>query len=454
MSDARFDLIILGGGPAGYRAAERAAHEGLNTLLFEKRALGGVCLNEGCIPSKTLLYSAKIYDYAKGGGEKYGVTCENAKLDHAAVLRRKQKIVKKLTMGIAAQLKAGKVTVVQEEAEIAGRIDGGYKVTAAGTEYTGARLLLATGSMPVLPPIEGLKEAVESGFALTNREILDLQEVPKALVVVGGGVIGLEMASYFASAGSAVTVVEMLSSVGGPIDGEIAAMLKAAYEKKGVVFKLGATAKKFETGKVTVTAGEKTEILACDKALVSIGRRPILPKGAETLNLTLERGAVVTDEHLLTSALNVYAAGDINGKSMLAHTAYREAEVAVNHMLGKKDAMDYASIPYVIYTNPEVAGCGETLLSAKAKGIDAVEKKVPLSYAGRFLAENEGGEGIFKMVLEKDGKILGVSMLGNPASEIIFGASLMLGRELRANDLQRIVFPHPTVGEIFRETIF
>ena len=454
MSDERYDLIILGGGPAGYRAAERAAHEGIRTLLFEKRALGGVCLNEGCIPSKTLLYSAKIYDYAKGGGAKYGVTCDNAALDHPAVLRRKQKIVKKLTMGIAAQLKAGKVTVVQEEAEITGRVDGGYVVTAAGTQYTGARLLLATGSMPTLPPIDGLNTALSSGFALTNREILDLQDVPKALVVVGGGVIGLEMASYYASAGSAVTVVEMLNSVGGPIDAEIAELLKANYEKKGVVFMLGATAKKFETGKVTVSVGDKTEVLACDKALVSIGRRPVLPKGAEKLKLTMERGAVVTDEHMLTSELNVYAAGDINGKSMLAHTAYREAEVAVNHMAGIKDVMDYSSIPYVIYTNPEVAGCGETLQSAKAKGIDAIEKKVPMTYTGRFMAENEGGEGLFKMVLEKSGKIIGVSMIGNPASEIIFGASLMLGREFRAADLQRIVFPHPTVGEIFRETIF
>ncbi|MFH1880247.1 MAG: FAD-dependent oxidoreductase, partial [Bacillota bacterium] len=212
--------------------------------------------------------------------------------------------------------------------------------------------------------------------------------------------------------------------------------------------------KKFENGKVTVSAGDKTEVLACDKVLVSIGRRPVLPKGADRLKLTVESGAAVTDEHMLTSELNVYAAGDINGKSMLAHTAYREAEVAVNHMAGKKDAMDYAAIPYVIYTNPEVAGCGETLQSAKAKGIDAIEKKVPMTYAGRFMAENEGGEGLFKMVLETSGKILGVSMIGNPAGEIIFGASLMIGRELRVSDLQRIVFPHPTVGEIFRETIF
>ena len=454
MTDKRYDLIILGGGPAGYRAAERAAHEGISTLLFEKRALGGVCLNEGCIPSKTLLYSAKIFDYAKGGGEKYGVTCESAALDHPAVIRRKQKIVKKLTMGIAAQLKAGKVTVVDEEAEIVGRVDGGITVSAAGTEYTGSRLLIATGSMPVLPPIDGLQDAIASGFALTNREVLDLKEVPKALVVVGGGVIGLEMASYYASAGSKVTVVEMLNAVGGPIDAEIAEMLKAAYEKKGVTFMLGATAKTFEDGKVIVSIGEKSEAIACDKALVSIGRRPTLPKGMDKLKITTERGAVVTDDHMLTSELNVYAAGDVNGQSMLAHTAYREAEVAVNHMAGKEDRMDYSAIPYVIYTNPEVAGCGETLASAKAKGINAVEKKVPLSYSGRFMAENEGGEGIFKMVLEKSRKILGVSMIGNPASEIIFGASLMLGKELRANDLQRIVFPHPTVGEIFRETIF
>jgi dihydrolipoamide dehydrogenase len=450
----KYDLLIIGGGPAGYRAAERAAEEGFKTLLFESRALGGVCLNEGCIPSKTLLYSAKLFDYAKGGAEKYGVSCENAKLDHQAVLRRKNKVVKKLTLGIAAQLKAGNVTVVNNEAEIVGRTDGGIKVSAGGQEYLGARLLLATGSMPTLPPIEGLREALESGFALTNREVLDLPEIPKALVVVGGGVIGLEMASYYASAGSAVTVVEMLQSIGGPIDGEIAEMLKKAYEKKGVTFLLGATAKKFEAGRVTVEKDGQTQVLPCDKALVSIGRRPVLPKGAERLRLTVERGAVVTDEHMLTSELNVYAAGDSNGKSMLAHTAYREAEVAVNHMAGKKDAMDYSAIPYVIYTNPEVAGCGETLASAKRKGLDVIEKKVPMAYAGRFVAENEGGEGIFKAVMEKSGRLLGVSMLGNPSSEIIFGAAMMIGKEMRAQDLRGVVFPHPTVSEIFREVIF
>jgi dihydrolipoamide dehydrogenase len=446
--------MILGGGPAGYRAAERAAAKGFRTLLFEKRALGGVCLNEGCIPSKTLLYSAKLYDYAKGGSSKYGVTCDNAKLSHAAVIQRKNKVVKKLTMGVAAALKSAGVDVVNGEAEIIGRVDGGYAARSAGHEYAASRLLIATGSAPMLPPIEGLAASLESGFALTNREALDLPDVPASLVIVGGGVIGLEMASYFRSAGSEVTVVEMLDAIGGPIDREIARSLQKAYEKKGVRFLLKTAAARFEPGAVTVKAGDTLSSIPCGKTLVCIGRKPILPAGIDSLGLEMSRGAIVTDERMLTSALNVWAAGDVNGRSMLAHTAYREAEAAVNNMSGQPDVMDYSAIPSVIYTNPEAAMCGETLDSARAKGVDAVERKASMLHAGRFVAENEGGDGVFKMVLDKGGRILGVSILGNSASEIIFGASLMIGREARAADIERIVFPHPTVSEIYRETIF
>lgn len=232
-----YDLIILGGGPAGYLAAERAGHAKLSTCLFEMNALGGVCLNEGCIPSKALLYSAKVYDYALHG-EKYGVKTENASLDHKAVVARRGKVVRTLVSGVGAKMKGAGVTVVKERASIVGRVEGGYEVEAAGQKYQAKRLLIATGSSPSLPPIPGLKEGIEAGYLLTNREVLTLDAVPERLAIIGGGVIGLEMAAYYATAGSKVTVIEMLDHIAGATDREISAMLQKEYEKKGVTLSL------------------------------------------------------------------------------------------------------------------------------------------------------------------------------------------------------------------------
>ena len=204
-----FDLIVIGGGPAGYIGAERAGQAGFNTLLIEKNSLGGVCLNEGCIPSKTLLNSAKIFDYARYG-EKYGVTAQKVELDHNAVIKRKNKVVKVLVSGIRAQLKRSNVNVVEGYARIDGKSSDGYIVMVNDETYTAKRLLIATGSAPVIPSIPGVTEGLEAGYVLTNREILDISEIPRSLVVVGGGIIGLEMASYFNSAGSKVTIIEML----------------------------------------------------------------------------------------------------------------------------------------------------------------------------------------------------------------------------------------------------
>ncbi|MBR2930181.1 MAG: dihydrolipoyl dehydrogenase [Clostridia bacterium] len=450
-----YDLIILGGGPAGYNAAERAGHAGLKTLVIEERALGGVCLNEGCIPTKTLLYSAKIFDYAKHSAD-YGVSFEGAKIDHGFVVARKNKVVKQLVSGVGAKLRRAKVDVVNASAVIKERSSEGFVVTADGKDYVGKQLLIATGSSAALPPIDGLKESLESGFALTNREILDLEKIPESIVVVGGGVIGLEMASYFNSVGSKVYVVEMMDHIAGAVDREISTMLQKEYAARGVEFILGAKVQSIKDGSVSYEKDGATQTIKTDYALVSIGRRPRTAGiGCENIGLKLERGAIVTNEYGKTNVPGVWAAGDVNGKSMLAHTAYREGEVCINNILGKKDRINYASIPAVIYTNPEVASVGETSESIKEKGLDASVETVTLKYSGRYIAENEHGNGVVKIITDnKHHNILGVHMIGSYASEIIYGAAMMVETEMRVADVQKLVFPHPTVCEVIREAMF
>ena len=450
-----YDLIILGGGPAGYNAAERAGTAGLKTLVIEERALGGVCLNEGCIPTKTLLYSAKIYDYAKHGPD-YGVTFGNASIDHSFVVNRKNKVVKQLVSGVGAKMKKAGVEVVNATAFIKARDSEGFTVVAGEKEYIGQQLLIATGSSPALPPIDGLADSLKSGFALTNREVLDLKEIPKTIVVVGGGVIGLEMASYFNSVGSKVYVLEMLDHIAGATDREISELLKKDYAKRGVEFILGAKVTSIKNNQVSYEKDSKVNVIDADYALVSIGRRARTQGiGCENIGLKLERGAIVTNEYGKTNVPGVWAAGDVNGKSMLAHTAYREGEVCINNILGKKDRINYNSIPAVIYTNPEVASVGETSESVKEKGIDARVETLTLKYSGRYIAENEHGNGILKVIINnKHNNIIGLHMIGSYASEIIYGAAMMVETEMRVTDIQKLVFPHPTVCEVIREAMF
>lgn len=450
-----YDLIVIGGGPGGYLASERAGGAGLKTLCIEKANLGGVCLNEGCVPSKALLYSAKILDYAKGG-EKYGVTVQNVTFDHAAVIKRKDKVVRTLVAGVKAKLKQNKVETVNATAVIKGRTAEGFVVSAGEQEYIGKRLLIATGSVPAIPPIPGLKEGIQSGFCLTNKEILDLKQIPESLTVIGGGVIGLEMASYYHSAGSKVTVIEMLDHIAGNTDSDITDILLKEYTKKGIDFKLSAKVVKVNNDSVEYEKDGKTELVKADKVLVSIGRRAdTAGLGAENIGLELNRGMVVVDDRMRTNVAGVYACGDVTGKMMLAHVAYRQAEVCINNILGKKDIMRYNAVPSVIYTNPEVAGIGETEATAKAKGIDVEKVVLTMKYSGRYVAENEQGNGICKILKDKKNQTLvGVHMIGSYASEIIYGVAPMIECEMRIEDIKEIIFPHPTVSEIIREGIF
>ena len=450
-----FDLLIIGGGPGGYLAAERATAGGLKTALFEARSLGGVCLNEGCVPSKTLLNSAKYYDHAQHGAP-FGVTASDVRLDHTKVIERKDQVVNMLVAGVGAKMKGHKVTVVKAWAEITGKTADGFTVTADGETYCAKKLMIATGSSPLVPPIPGVEAGLASGFVLTNREILDLKTVPKQLVVIGGGVIGLEMAAYFQTAGSAVTVIETLDKIAGQTDAELSALLQKELEKKGVIFHLGAMVTQVDAGEVTYQKAGETHKVSAENVLLSTGRRPsIAGIGLDTIGVYVEKGAVVTDEHLRTNVPGVYAIGDVNGKYMLAHTAYREAEVAVNHMLGKRDHMRYTAISSVIYTSPEVASVGETEETANARGLDVEVVRVSMLYSGRYVAETSGEEGLCKLIVERDSrKLLGVHLLSPYASEIIYGAALMLEMRLSIEEIKELIFPHPTVGEVIREGLF
>ena len=448
----QYDLIVLGGGPAGYLGAERAGAAGLSVLCIEKGSVGGVCLNEGCIPTKTLLYSAKLYDGAKHG-EKYGVSAQGLAVDHAKVVARKNKVVKLLVGGVKAALKQNGVTLIEGEGRVEGRDENGFRVSVNGETHTAGKLLIATGSAPAVPPIPGLKEGMERGFVLTNREILALTEAPERLVVIGGGVIGLEMASYFNSIGSAVTVVEMLDHIAGENDAELTALLQKNYEKKGVRFILSARVTELAEGGVCYEKDGAVCRVDADKVLLSIGRRAnTAGLGLETIGVELARGAVVTDLHMRTNVPGVYAAGDVNGKSMLAHTAYREAEVAVNDMLGIADEMRYGAVPSVVYTNPELASVGETEATAKRNGLDVTTVKLPMRFSGRYLAENEGGDGIAKLVVERGSqRVVGMQALANYASEFISTAAVFVETGMTLAQVKKIIFPHPTVGEIIRE---
>ena len=446
----KYDVAIIGGGPAGYTAAERAAKGGLSTILFEKNALGGVCLNEGCVPTKTLLYSAKTYDNINHAS-KYAVKAENPSFDLGKIIARKNKVVKKLTAGIRMKMTEAGATVVNAEASIEGRAeDGTLTIVAADTRYEAANLLICTGSETVIPPIPGLSETAY----WTSREALQSKELPASLVIIGGGVIGMEFASFFNSLGVEVHVVEMLDKILGPMDRELSAMLQAEYAKRGVKFYLGHKVTGVHGTEVSVEKDGESFTLTGEKVLLSVGRRPVTKGfGLENLGVEPFRNGVKVNEYMQTSLPNVYACGDITAFSLLAHTAVSEAEVAIDHILGKPHAMSYKAIPGVVYTNPEIAGVGRTEDELQAAGVDYQVKKIPMAFSGRFVAENEMGNGVCKLLLDGEGTLIGAHLLGNPASELIVIAGMAIEQGMKAEQLTRFVFPHPTVGEILKEAL-
>ncbi len=457
MPEREFDVIIIGGGPAGYLAAERVGAKGLSVLLLEKDHLGGVCLNRGCIPTKTLLHSAKLYHSIKNA-ERYGVSAQQIHYDLSRAMAWKQKVIVTLRRGVESQMKRHHVTVMKS----AGTLRDQNTVVADGVDYRGRSLVIATGSSPARLPIEG----VENQRVLTSAQVLEIESLPKRMVIIGGGVIGCEFASYFSMVGVEVTVIELLPEIIPNLDPDIGALLRKAMAD--VTFHVGSRVEKITGGStdaegLTVTfsnaSGSNEEglrSLDTDAVIMAVGRTPNTDDlGLDGVGLDYDKTGIAVNETMQTNLSGVYAIGDVNGRSMLAHSAYRMAEVAAKTICGESDHMRYHAVPWVVYTHPEVAGVGLTEREAREQGRRIVVRSLPLRINGRFLAEHGNDPGTCKVVADSDtGVLLGVQIVGTPASEIIHGVAAMIEAELRVKDIQEIVFPHPTVSEIIKDTLW
>lgn len=453
-------LAIIGGGPAGYTAAEKASKAGKDVILFEQNALGGTCLNVGCIPTKTLLYGAKQY-YNAQNAAKYGVQAENVSFDYTKMAQRKTKVVRKLVAGIKQRLNNEHCRVVNGVAVVLSRTDDKVVISCGEETYEADNLLICTGSTNFVPPIPGLKD---NPVVWDSTDALAATALPKSIVIVGGGVIGMEFATLYHELGVPVTIIEAMPTILPNLDQEVVAILLEKYKKSGIQILTDTKVLELQGNRVLTTNGE----YEAERVLVSVGRRANL-QGLETLNdLELHRGGIVVDDFMKTNLSNVYAAGDVTGKIMLAHVASRQAEVAVGRMLKQipLQRIAYNAIPSVVYTNPEIASVGMTehdvsqfYQDMEGKSAEYVQDmfevhKLPMTYSGRFVAENEGETGLCKMIVDKRNQtILGVHLIGNPSSEFISAASFAVRMGYTVSEMQQVVFPHPTVSEILKEVL-
>jgi dihydrolipoamide dehydrogenase len=441
----KYDFAVIGAGPAGYVAAKKAAGSGLKTLLVEKSKLGGVCLNEGCVPSKTLLQAAKTYHHAKHGSI-FGVEVEGLSFDFPKAHAHKNQVMDKMRNGIAGLMKKHKVDVVEGEATLL----PGLAISINGETHEADNVLLCTGSSPAMPPIPGIdSEQVVDSTGILNRETL-----PDHLIIVGGGVIGCEFACMYASVGVPVTVLEAMPEICPNLDADVAAVLREELTKKGVVFKLDTKVESIDEKSVSFANADGTASLEGDLVLVATGRTPnVKGLGLEELGLDIDpRGGVRVDDRGATNIPGLWAAGDVTGQAWLAHAASRMAEVVVHNLTGRSDRMRYDKMPAVVYTSPEVAVVGLTKEEAEARGLKVKTGRIPMAINARYLAENPDESGLCKVILDAEtNRLLGVHMVGGACSEMIFGATAMLETELREEEIEEIVFPHPTTSEIMKD---
>ena len=443
---AFFDVVVIGGGPGGYKCAELLGKGGKSVALAEKTAVGGTCLNQGCIPFKFLLHVSKTRDEATKVGRAGYLDPYAGTISQAAVTAGKNKIVKGLNRSVETMLKACGVTLFRGEAHVVEASDAGFAVEVCGERITCEKLVIATGSNERLFDIP----AGTSYRVFGSKEMLELEELPAEIDIIGAGAIGLEAASYFADAGCSVTVIEGLDHIGGHTDLEISQALRRILQKKGIKVLTGTFVKSFEPDRVIYTKGEETLERSTSNVLLAIGRVPNFDTASlDLLGVDYDRRGIAIDNSCQTSVPGVFATGDVTGKLMLAHTAYQQAKVIADSICGSSaQPIDYTLIPRIIYSNPEVLAVGLSEEDCKAADIAYTAKSLPMTYSGKYFAENGRDGAKAKMLVDSERRVIGFHMIGNASSELALAAELIIAQHMTIEQVLNLSFPHPTYGEI------
>jgi dihydrolipoamide dehydrogenase len=449
------EVIVIGGGPGGYVAAIRSAQLGAKVILVEKSKLGGTCLNVGCIPTKVLLHSADLLTEANHAND-FGINVHVNGFDWKKVLAKKDSISNQLVNGIKGLMKANKIKVINGTAEFVSS-DTLSVTKADGTKETlsSNKIIIATGSVPAIPPILGIKE---NDNCIDSTGALSLSEVPKSLLVIGGGVIGVEFAYLYSQFGTKVTIIEALPKLLPLMEGELTALFKNKLEKNSIDIYTEAKVQSVEYSsvgaKVKVEYKGESISFEAEKVLVAVGRRTNTEAlKLENAGIENDRGRIIVNNKMETNIRNVYAVGDCLGQVMLAHVASSQGEVAAENAMGLEATYNGKTAPSCVYTNPEFAGVGLTEEKAKEEGIEYITGHFPLTSNGKALIMN-GGEGLVKVILGKEFKeVLGVHILGPRATDIIAECALAMGMEATLEDLIETIHAHPTLTEAVREAI-
>jgi len=443
-----FDLIILGGGPGGYVAAEQAATLGLKVALVEKQALGGTCLNRGCIPTKSLLNSAKLYRHALHS-KTLGVSATEVHFSLPDAMAWKNSTVSRLVANIDFLMKKNNVHLISGTGELSG--PKSLRIKESGEEHTAEHIIIASGSNPARPPIPG---SDNNPAVLTSNELLEITEMPESLVIIGGGVIGIEFASFFASFGIKVTVIEMLPEILPFIDQETAMVYKRTL--KGIQILCATAVTSISANTVHYRNQKEEGSVEASHILLATGRKPAVDGiGLEAAGVQFNSKGIVVDNSCRTNVPSIWAIGDVNGKSLLAHSASAMGRAVARTIAGKKTDIPWAYFPWVVYGDPELAGVGLTEQEVQKTGIEYVKSSLPARANGRFLAENGmTAHGLCKILAEKNsGRILGAHIVSPYAGEIIWGMQYAIMNGATVAELENAVFPHPTVSELFHDAI-